>query len=291
MGQVDCCCCSQLFYLRRNQATSGWLAGTSLAGNSVAIGAVAGAASGVVGGAIASGTIKGSVKGAFAGALLGGVAGFYGNTYSLGRVATESLAGGITSEIYGQEFKDGLLFGALISSATYLTVRLRAYQLRKSKLFPGQIGESPGFRGLPGKVAGERIFEKHWLASGAADAFSNGRSIEWIMEYKYTPYIKAIKNISPLGGLQGGNGTIFGFNYEPGGFLDYVLEGYSGVHDSLNQTYFYTAIGTNRNLSGFWQRTLGYVVNSGNVLLSTPVVLPALIPDHLRYLIYQEKSL
>ena len=56
-----------------------WLAGSALAGNSVAVGAIAGAISGFVGGAIIDGNIKGAVMGAFSGAIMGGVVGHFGN--------------------------------------------------------------------------------------------------------------------------------------------------------------------------------------------------------------------
>jgi len=265
---------------------AGWLAGTALAGNSIAIGSIAGAISGFVGGAIISGNLNGAVKGAFAGAIMGGVAGYFDNAYSLNRIAVDGVAGGISAEIYGQKFKDGLLFGALVSSVTYVSVRLRAYQKAKSELFPGQVGESKGFRGIGGKLAGERTFEEMWLESGAAKEFADGKPLNWILENKYIPFKKSL---SPLGGLQGGKGLLFGKSYSSGGFIDYILEGYSGVHDTFNQPFFYTANGTNRTITGFWQKSLGYVINPVNVVLASPIVLPALVPDFTRHFYFQEQ--
>ncbi|MGH8035713.1 MAG: RHS repeat domain-containing protein, partial [Lysobacterales bacterium] len=209
-----------------------WLAGATTTANGLAIGAVAGGVAGFVGGAVISGTLKGAFQGAAAGGLLGGIAGYYGDTYSFRRIATDTLAGGASAEIYGQKFKDGLLFGALVSAATYVTVQLRAYQKTNSKQFPGQIGESAGFRGIDGKLAGERIYEQDWIKSEAAKAIADGKSLEWVIEHIYLPYEG---NLSPLGGFQGGEGLVFGKSYKSGSLFDYVLEGYSGVHDTLNQ--------------------------------------------------------
>ncbi|HLF31052.1 MAG TPA: RHS repeat-associated core domain-containing protein [Xanthomonadales bacterium] len=262
-----------------------WLAGTALAGNTIAIGAIAGGIAGFVGGALISGSLKGAFQGAAAGVLMGGVAGYFGDTYSLSRITADTLAGGVSAEIYGQEFKNGLLFGALVSSATYITVRLRAYQKAQSGKFPGQIGESEGYRGIDGKVAGERIFDQLWVESGAAQAYAKGIPLDQVINDYYLPFRK---RLSPLGGFQGGEGLIFGKSYQSGGLVDYVLEGYSGVHDTLNQSYFYTSYGTNRTLSGFWQKSLGYMFNPANVLLASPFVLPALVPDYMRHFYFQE---
>ena len=264
---------------------AGWLAGSALAGNTIAIGAIAGSISGFVGGAIVSSSINGAVRGAFSGAIMGGVAGYFGNSYSVNRIAADSLAAGIAAEIYGQRFKDGLLFGALISSATFITVRLRAYQKAQSKKFPGQVGKSKGFRGISGKLAGERTFEQNWVDSGAARAYSEGKSMEWVLENKYVPFRK---HLSPLGGLQGGDGLLFGKVYRSGGLVDYTVEGFSGVHDTLNQPFFYSTNGTNRLLTSPWQKALGYIVNPANVLLATPIVLPALVPDYIRHFYFQD---
>jgi hypothetical protein len=260
-------------------------AGVATTGAYIASAAIGGAVAGFVGGAIISGNLKGALKGAFSGAVMGGVAGYFGHTYSARRIAVDSIAGGISSEVYGQKLKDGLLFGALVSSATYITVRLRANQLARSEGFPGQVGDSEGFRGIPGKLAGERTFEQDWIDSGAAQAVVEGKGINWAIENKYIPFHKSL---SPLGGLQGGQGQLFGMNYKSGGLIDYILEGYSGVHDTLNQPFFYTANGTNRLITSTWEGSLGHVINSTNVLLASSIVLPALVPDYMRHFYLQD---
>jgi len=276
-------------------AASGWAAsfawgstmGTT-ATLTVTGGVVAGAISGAMGGVILTGTLKGGIQGAFSGAIMGGVVGHFGDSYSAKRIAADSLAGGVSSEIYGQRFKDGLLVGALIASATFITVKLRAYQKAQSELFPGQVGESAGFRGVDGKLAGERVFEEIWIESGAAYEYAQGKSLDWVIENKYLPF----KNkVSPLGGLQGGEGLLFGQPYPPEGLINHVLEGFSGVHDTLNQPFFYTPNGTNRLLTGFWQKSIGYLLNPVNVLLASPIAIPALFPDYMRHIYYPVQEL
>jgi len=262
-------------------STAAGVASTAAYVGSAAIG---GAIAGFVGGAIISGTIKGAVQGAFSGAIMGGVAGYFGNSYSISRIAADGIAGGVSAEIYGQRFKDGLLLGALVSSAAYITVRLRAYQLAQSRQFPGQVGESEGFRGITGKLGGERTFEYEWFESGAAQELANGKPLEWVFENKYLRYKKTM---SPLGGYQGGEGMLFSKSYSSGGLLDYVIEGYAGVHDTLNQPFFYTAQGTNRVITDFWRRSFGYAINPANVLVASAVVLPALVPDYMRHFYFQ----
>jgi hypothetical protein len=159
--------------------------------------------------------------------------------------------------------------------------------MARSKQFPGQIGDSKGFRGIEGKLAGERTFEEMWIESGAAKEFADGKPLDWILENKYLPFKRSL---SPLGGFQGGKGLLFGKSYGSGGLVDYVLEGYSGVHDTFNQPFFYRANGTNRLITGFWQKSIGYIINPANVVLSSPIVLPALVPDYMRYFYFQAQE-
>jgi len=72
--------------------------------------------------------------------------------------------------------------------------------------------------------------------------------------------------------------------------LDYILEAYAGVHDSLNQPFFYTSGGTNRRISNPVLRALGRVVNFSNVLLATPIVAPSLVPDYMRHYYMVEQN-
>jgi hypothetical protein len=83
---------------------------------------------------------------------------------------------------------------------------------------------------------------------------------------------------------------VFGKNYGPHGFIDYVLEGYAGVHDTLNQPFFYNSNGTLKSISNPIVTGFGRFVNAANVVLATPIVIPSLIPDYMRPLIWASKA-
>jgi len=284
----------------------GWATSTvTLAGASVSYvsapilaGAVAGAAAGAVSGAILTGTLRGAVQGAFSGAIGGGLVGHFGHAYSLKRVAADSLAGGIQAQINGGSFKDGLLFSAFASSMTYLNVKLRAYELSHSQRSPGQVGaNNSGFRGVPGKIGGERIKEDLWISSGAADAVAKGMdphtaavTIYWKERVAQATWWDPV---SPLGGFQGNEHGLVSkyFEYNPNGnvveqFANYVVEGYAGTHDFLNHWYSYKPNGMLRTVDSFIGQAFGKVLNASNVVFATPVVLPSLVPDYMRHNFY-----
>jgi len=244
---------------------------------------IAGATAGFVGGAIISGNFKGAVKGAFTGAIFASVAGYFGNTYSVNRIAADSLASGISSEIYGGDFRDGLLIGALVSSAVYINVKLRRYETDHSKGTPGQIGESPGHRGIAGKIGGARVNQDIWEETGQK-VLENGGSTKEALQAYAKRFESLGYDASPLGCHQGGTGCIFGKDYKPGGVIDYVVEGFAGTHDYLNHPVYYNLNGTSKTLTGFHSR-YGQFRNVTNVLLATPIVFPSLVPDHLRFLV------
>jgi len=263
-----------------------WLAGTALAGNTAAIGAIAGGISGFAGGAIIAGTVKGAVMGAFSGAIMGGVAGHFGDTYSVKRIAAESLASGVSSEIYSGNFRSGLLFGALVSSATFINVKLRQFEYDHSLGTPGQIGESPGHRGISGKIGGARFDQDIWQETGQV-MLENEGTIKDAFDAYVKGFNEAGRKASPLGCHQGGPGCVFGKPYSPGSLPDYIVEGFAGTHDFLNHPVYYNPDGTSKALTGI-NRRYGQFRNVTNVFLAAPIVLPALIPDQLRYLALTE---
>ncbi|WKD51047.1 RHS repeat domain-containing protein [Microbulbifer spongiae] len=274
--------------------SSSFMLSYGLAGASTVSGIVGGAAAGFAAGVSAaafsgasgSDALKAGFRGAFAGAITGGIAGHFRDTYNMTRVAADGVGMGIGAEINGGEFKDGLKFGLAVSLATYTNVKLREYQLKHSKGTPGQVGDSPGFRGIKGKVGGGRIVDKYWKESGAADIYQRtGNAEKALAKYYAHPGLK----VSPLGGHQGGQGIIFSdkLSYSPGSFLDYMVEGFAGTHDSLNHWYHYNPNGTAIGRDGFsyW---LGEGINAANVAIATPIVAPSLIPDYMRSTFYSE---
>jgi len=83
---------------------------------------------------------------------------------------------------------------------------------------------------------------------------------------------------SPLGGIQGGQGQVFGIPYSPGSITDNVVEAFGGVHDSLNQGYFYNpATGNIQTGLSSAQQAVGSVMNWVNVPLAAPLVAASAI--------------
>ena len=68
---------------------------------------------------------------------------------------------------------------------------------------------------------------------------------------------------SPLGGVQGGTGSFLGIPYEPGSFLDKLVESFGGTHDALNSLHYYNSVGNNAFDGEFW--------NAVDVLLAAPM--------------------
>jgi len=97
-------------------AAVGWLLKTALAGNAVAIGAIAGGITGFAGGAVATGTWRSAVQGAFSGMVFGGIAGHFGGGFSWGNVAASGAAGGIMADLQGGTFGHGFLSAGVMAS-------------------------------------------------------------------------------------------------------------------------------------------------------------------------------
>ncbi|MEQ6342580.1 MAG: hypothetical protein M3A44_13285 [Gammaproteobacteria bacterium] len=111
-------------------AASAFLGSSAAAGLAVATGsatvmtttagAIAGATGGFTAGLLSSGgELKPAVRGGVGGGLTGGVGGYFGDTWNLQRVAANSVAGGVSSELQGGQFRDGFKFAVMTSSASY----------------------------------------------------------------------------------------------------------------------------------------------------------------------------
>ena len=252
--------------------------------NAAAIGAVAGgAAAGFAAGGIMGGNIQSAVYGAFSGAISGGVSGYFGNSYTLTRVGAEAFTGGVSSAIRGGSFRDGFRSSLAFSLVTYGAMNARAFELEHSQRTPGQVGDSPGFRGSEGKVAGGRINRDLWDEERFGP-FDSSRD-DWSSAVaKYRAEISP----SPLGCHQGGPGCIFNRPYAPGGIVDKSFEAFGGVHDLLNHLPFYNADGTSHNFLpqlgriGSWA---GELINGANVFIASPIVAISVIPDEARWVL------
>lgn len=126
---------------------------------------------------------------------------------------------------------------------------MRAKEIKQSRLDPrNSSGESAGFEGDGFKLGGARYNPSNPDAAPA-----------------------------PLGGHQGGQGKIFGFNYPPRSAPDFVIEAYAGPHDFLNG-WTYDAMGNLRNLNAV-EQLINTFTNPLNVVLATPIVLPSIVPS------------
>ncbi len=230
-------------------------AGVASAGAYITAGIAGGAASGFVAGGILTGSLTGAARGAVAGAIFGGIGGAYGNVWNAQRVASNSLAGGVGSEINGGSFKDGFRISMVLSLMTYSATKMRQVMVAQSKLDPRNAsGKSVGYKGDSFKLAGSRYNPQHGLGQVR----------------------------SPLGGIQGQQGRImFLGDYSPGSWQDYLGEAYAGPHDYLNSSYWYDAMGNIKSDMSFIERGFGEMLNYSNVIVATPFVMASVTPAYL----------
>ena len=227
---------------------------------------VAGAASGFVGGFVgarASGaslddSFSAGLRGAAGGAIMGGVAGYYGNTWNLGRVGVTAFAGGAASEIEGGSFERGAEISGGFAFITDIAYNMRAAEVANSRIDPNNAsGKSVGFFGDAFKLGGGRIDPRLSLA---------------------------LQVPSPLGGVQGGQGYIFGMQYSSGSIADHLVEAYAGVHDFLNSFWSYNGNGDwapagsviGQHL-GSYAVTMSNIMNAVDVPLATPIVAGSVV--------------
>jgi RHS repeat-associated protein len=233
-------------------AVAGFLNGLFIWGGTVTAGIIGGAAAGFVSGLILSGgDLRVAFSSALGGAITGGVAGAFGNTWSLARVGATSVAGGVSSEVTGGSFKDGFRFALAVSLTTYTALRMRQEMIEQSKLDSRNAsGKSVGFKGDKFKLGGGRFdFDRPGIPS-------------------------------PLGGEQGGQGSLFGVAYQPGSWQDRLIEAYSGPHDILNSAYWYDRVGNIQQSMTPFARVIGEVINAANVILATPFVSASVVPEY-----------
>jgi len=143
----------------------------------------------------------------------------------------------------------GLIAGGF-SLGRDVALLMRAETARSSSLDPlgrNTSGKSVGFNGDGKKYAGARFNPEN------PDAWP-----------------------APLGGDQGGQGKIFGFDYQAGSSIDRVFEAYAGPHDWLNG-WTYDSAGNLRSLNLVEQCT-NTLTNPLNVVIATPIVASSVMP-------------
>jgi RHS repeat-associated protein len=216
---------------------------------------ISGAGAGFVGAFIASGgNIKAGLAGAVGGAISGGIMGYYGSNYPFSRVAANGVANGVSAKIQGGNFMEGLRSGLITSAFTYGNVQMRQAMIQSSLGNPinNGYGLSNGMFGDFFKLAGERLNELKVKLGDIAGG--------------------------PLGGAQSGQGRLFFYHYEKGGFVDMVLESFAGPHDFANSPHFYNPTdGTGITATpGFRSKLLEFSTNmTSSLAFATPFAAAA----------------
>ncbi|HAZ11510.1 MAG TPA: hypothetical protein DCY86_01860, partial [Bdellovibrionales bacterium] len=246
------------------------VAGGALAGATIG-GTFAAATGGNIGMGLLTGAVGGGLfaglapglgafsDGIFRGISLGGAAGPLSSGASMASNFTAGFLGGAASGaavagINGEDIGQAALMGGAIAGGFALgrdaALLMRAETARSSSLDPlgrNTSGKSVGFNGDGKKYAGARNNPNNPNAWPA-----------------------------PLGGHQGGQGKVFGFNYPHGSIVDRVFEAYAGPHDWLNG-WTYDSMGNLRNLNiaeGF----INTFTNPLNVVIATPIVASSVMP-------------
>ena len=163
------------------QGATGSLAAGAWAGT-VAGGAAAGAATGAVAGGLYSGSWQGVVQGArygaIGGAVMGPVSAMYGSQWSLGRVAVQSLVGGVSARLQGGSFVEGLRSSAINSGLRYVYNAAVKYDL---DIGPGGDAMDKSYNPLAMPVKGANNFgtagalnpESFWSEGGTLSRIAN----------------------------------------------------------------------------------------------------------------------
>jgi hypothetical protein len=215
-----------------------------------------------VGGAIISGNLKGAVRGAFAGAITAGIAKYYGDTYNLSRVASESIGGGVSARILGGEFEDGLKFALAVSGLTYLNYRMDLAERRNSAQNPDNLNKP-----------GSGLFGRRYSIAGARRAIDPETG-------------KYLTCGSPAGGCQGlplpdlddEISNLLGMRYNPEGPVGYVVDSFAGPHDWFRNhiSRSYDAVGNSTYFTGF-RKIIDQVANGALIPAAVPFSMAALI--------------
>ncbi len=95
---------------------------------------------------------------------------------------------------------------------------------------------------------------------------------------------------SPLGCQQNGPGSIAGVSYKSGGFVDMVLESFSGPHDFANAPWWYNDMGNNKVGPGFGSTFLDFTTNYTTSLVFAAPFAIATIREQMYYSSYAPRK-
>ena len=167
----------------------------------------------------------------------------------------------------------------MLSALTYASVEMRDFELEHSRRSPGQIGDDPGVRGRPGKLAGNRIVADDLAAIQAEfPSLSHEQQLE-LYRKRYAG--------SLMGCHQGGSGCFFGFPYPDnsvGAPMRFANESFSGAHDLFSHPVHYRSDGMARAYSGIAQ-VLGESYSAIALIPASPFALGSMIPDASRWVL------
>ena len=125
---------------------SSW-AGVATAG--AAGGAAFGASITLLYGGSVSDAINAAITGSIAGAITGGIAGIYGDTWNIQRIGVSAMGGGISTELQGGSFKDGLRAGMISASLRHLYNKIVGFDIDATKAKNGGAAPIKGENGKP----------------------------------------------------------------------------------------------------------------------------------------------
>ena len=215
-------------------------------------------------GVIASGISAAAVTSALTGGklsqiLLQGLSGgltcaagtcFSGKILTPERIATSAALNGVTAMANGGSFKNAALAGLAGGTLRAIALQMRSQQIAQSMLNPDNAG---------GLSAG--LYGDHFKLGGIRQSYGDESS-------------------SLLGGIQGGQGQLFGQSYAPGTWQDHLVEAFAGPHDYLNSWYWYDQAGNISPKLSPLARWLGDGINITNLFLSAPFVVASRTPSY-----------
>jgi hypothetical protein len=172
----------------------------------------------------------------------------------VGKVMSSGIVSGAGSELSGGNFKDGLKNGLGLFALGEMSQYMRYRTIMSSMRNP---------------------YNAQGLSAGYFDdGFKTGGG-------RYDPALGNNQVPSPLGGIQGRAGQVFGMPYGPGSFADFVVEAYGGPHDFLNSPYWYDSLGNIKNIPAGLPTYFGDAINYLNVPLATPFAVSGVLQVYL----------
>ena len=186
-------------------------------------------------------------------------------------VSTAATAA-VNGENIGRAFRSGAITGAIFGALEGGNRVMRAWRLEKSLA----LAEKMAIKVVPGEHSSGGFFRDGWGNAGVGPTWRVEPCSQMPMLYQST---------GPLGADQMGQHALFGWEYEAGSMLDWVLEGFSNPHDQLSSRPFYDELGANRlNPWGgsidkaLGREVVGYTISFTLLAPALPFAAPTILP-------------